>query len=1194
MIDLVEAAKDMRPQIADGNEHTPIWLARTLGLPLPEHRHTICDLTGGKGSLVLGLSDTSTEHGLVCDSQPLTSIAAGQDRILQWNRITADIGKLYPLLVEGDWHCDLIGLYPPNVEWLTSDFADLSNSDIQPVRDIYAKQGEQINSVLATYLVALDRLTERGEGLVLAPTHLVDRLFDYRAMSHVWVRLTLDYNPITESTERQELLSVLYFAASHTSGPRELRGIKSFDQLREIAVTVQGRRFIDRHGYSIITAGDRDVTTAKKWDAIRTEYGQRQKRDRGDYNLMVKGDKFSVQVSRFDQIRRDLSVPEKQALYALHDKAPSQLILQSAGRQALLSLLESGKWRIHPDVLPMVKNSIGEYDSVRSPLNPLPDTQRLAYLDECTSIACKNDFAGFKAGQTYELETATVEVTRIKNKANEQGEQEQILCSGMELAVWIKDESGKRNLFIEHRYMSDQYRVYVPPSGKALTGDYSTQDLLDNFIIPEVPDVAAIRPEQFAEYKKRLDRIATFIAVNIDPKFKFKRFQLEDLPRLAMHDGAICAWATGIGKSIAAITYPLIKVDIDWVESDKQKALIPLKPCLLIAPENLHGQLCDEWKKRFGINVVELDCQATYLKITDDRKKPLAPGWYVSSYTQMGVNKIERMPVPIKCPRTHSEVAQLMRYYGVTVDEAKAYQSQIGNLLEQAVQVCDYRFRHCSQGVGETRNGIKCVFSPSLADLSSGEFECVVIDEGTRIKSKHSKVGMAIRAINPRYRLILTATPVKNRLGDIFYLAHWAAGGRQEAHPRFPYSAEDQGRLLADFLVGERNLTKEEKDKKRNDKFTPNMALYLNKILDKRRKSRGTPGIEVCNIHRLWKTLAPIVLRRRKEDIGEDIVPKHKHIIRVPMGQEQRLVYRYHLYAEYIDSKGKPAYMAKLQALRSAAAAPNSDLLKQQRQIEGVDSGSWRSSKDYTPKMAAALSVIEQRLQLGEQSVVFSSLHDPLDTLAARLKQCGIPFDIADGRTHPDTRARIAKDFKAGLPKAKPVLLCGVGSMAEGNNWPLANNIIFVAYDWAWDLYEQAIGRCYRLDSVKPLNIWSIICHGTVDQKLEAMIDEKNDAQELVIDGKLTTEESKEVSVPELLKMAEEDFRNVRSVPEDKFEAEWPDMKRKLRKAWRECQRITQEPEKPKEPSEPLPTGKAAVPLDVLMQRLKQMKLKMG
>ena len=37
------------------------------------------------------------------------------------------------------------------------------------------------------------------------------------------------------------------------------------------------------------------------------------------------------------------------------------------------------------------------------------------------------------------------------------------------------------------------------------------------------------------------------------------------------------------------------------------------------------------------------------------------------------------------------------------------------------------------EAIGEIRDGIKCVYSPSMADLCSPLFECVVIDEGVKM-----------------------------------------------------------------------------------------------------------------------------------------------------------------------------------------------------------------------------------------------------------------------------------------------------------------------------------------------------------------------------------------------------------------------------------------------------------------------------
>ena len=115
--------------------------------------------------------------------------------------------------------------------------------------------------------------------------------------------------------------------------------------------------------------------------------------------------------------------------------------------------------------------------------------------------------------------------------------------------------------------------------------------------------------------------------------------------------------------------------------------------------------------------------------------------------------------------------------------------------------------------------------------------------------------------MNPRYRMVLTATPIKNRLKDIFWLLHWAAGGKEDAHARFPYpnTPEADDMFAAEFNVCERNLTKEA-EKNKGVRAAQNQLRGGVSYAKKRKKPRGKPGVEVCNIHRLWKLIAPLVI----------------------------------------------------------------------------------------------------------------------------------------------------------------------------------------------------------------------------------------------------------------------------------------------------------------------------------------------
>jgi len=101
-----------------------------------------------------------------------------------------------------------------------------------------------------------------------------------------------------------------------------------------------------------------------------------------------------------------------------------------------------------------------------------------------------------------------------------------------------------------------------------------------------------------------------------------------------------------------------------------------------------------------------------------------------------------------------------------------------------------------STGIGEDNEDgtIRCLVTPSLATLTADVFDCVVCDEAVRMKSSDSFVGLGVRKLRPAYRLVLTGTPIKNRLGDIFWLAWWAYDGTDSDKTEFEkiHSVEEQ------------------------------------------------------------------------------------------------------------------------------------------------------------------------------------------------------------------------------------------------------------------------------------------------------------------------------------------------------------------------------------------------------------------
>jgi len=1228
---------------------TPVEWARVLSLPLNDYRPVITDLTCGNGHLLWGsrLKVESSKLALLgCDlDKPATC-----NPQLETHFVSADITRFYPLLCSVNWRADMFVLNPPwDLHWYRANLdlapAKLSDSECPAVRDAFAAHDgrtshDTIDSTIATLCMALDRSSAFGEGFLIGNEATLQRLLFAKnaphavLAHHVWAHITIEGNICSTKgglSGTDFHTGVIWFARDHTCGPGfeqtlSVSDIKPDDKdllglAGRVCARIQRERTSHRRG-AWAAAYLHTENTTELWLAAREEQLRLDgASEHPPFNVWfdAKAGVIRTHLNLFDTASGRVDKAQAAALHALNGRQPIQLVVQRSQRQALLDAVKGGPtgtvWLVDPALQAAVESAIKEYNRVRAPLYPLPKIQRLGYLDEQDDILCCKSFGNsvgghFVAGRRYFLRSTTVATKRSGTKVNNLGLLDDVEWNGQELAFFITDQSGVERCFMEGRLREENVQLnLIRPGAKGRKErdledecaiDFTLQELVEHFVIPEVPDVATRLPQQYEAHRQTMRDIAKLVI-----GFEFKQFQLDDYARAALHDGVILGHDTGLGKTIAMFIWPLLKCDV----LADSRPLKPAKPVLLVVPGDGHDQTDDESWRHFKTKSVRLDSQTTFYRLAkpDPRtgRFTLKPHYYLTSYTQLTGNGVADFP-PLDRANPERTMSLLnlketdavewwqnrgriyARHYErlkVTPDSTwkeieasfkairRTSDKMVTELAKESLHVLECltpvvsplqwgnlnaeqqqfirselaitQHKEFSDGIGETRNGIKCVFSPSLADLCRDCFAACVVDEGTKIKGDDTLIGTGVRSINAAFRLVLTATPIKNRFPDLFHLAHYVAGGHDEPTARFPYGKMDKQDFAEDFLVSERNLTKEENsaEKRRFVKFTP----------------------QVCNVHRAWKLLAPIILRRRKDDCGEDIMPKLRHVVRVPMGLGQAAAYQYHLKARYLDINGRPAVGAKLQALRIAAANPASELLI--RPEHDVTLGNPRSLDTYIPKVASTLELIRQVMERGEQVLVFSAFQNGLDVFSTRLREAGVPHLVLDGRLSQKRRGELARLFKQGPPRAvaegligrcgtHPVALCGAECMAELHSFHLCNNVILTAYSWAFDKFEQGINRAHRLNSPWPVNVWSVVCDGSIDRKLEAGIHEKKDAAELVLDGHLLGETPTEVNLHELLRIAQTEFKSVKTIDEGELKQGWPRLRAAVSKAFVNWQKL--------------------------------------
>lgn len=1229
---------------------TPLPLAEALATALPHSRQCVVDLTMGNGALLIG-SGAFKALGLDIDSRLARKPAKAQG---EWTCITADLTKAYPLMAEANWQADLFTLNPPfSLQWYRDRLAALAESECEAVREEFARhKSPTIDSTLATLLIALDRCTARGEGYLICNANTAKRLFDQSPLKrHIWLWLTLPEG-IFENIALDFPTAILYFARSHNSHSSQnshdsqepfLLDCPSAEPavIRSYLGNIIRQRYILRRGVSISSSVEFNPDTAPILRAIGHEI-QRSARPASDFNIWL-GIDGTIQrhLTPFQHCSRRIPKEKAKRLNDLQGRTPMALVVQRHTRIALIEAIHSDLWRVDPKLVAAVDKACKDYNANRAPFYPLNDVQRLGYLDESETIVCRKSFGTdkdgngpiFLAGNSYPITCSTETIERSEQRTNLAGESEDVTLSGQELAITVTVDSDKnkdkgytfRPIYpekkllarkIAHRY-ADQYQITLSDNTTHWASGQTPEEaaakcieqvklnrekynaastnrmfelkpldlLLEHFVIPQVPDVAETDPERYQHFKQAiLDLEKQIVARGAKP---FRKYQVDDLARAAMHDGCVFSWDPGLGKTRATFTFPIIQGS---------------KRNLIVAPESLHLQIINEGRDVFGVTTKQLltiDDFHADKDLQEANRQRLAgdpitvEGWWITSYSALGYNGGDKW----------------------ATKEKENGEEIVNKVILARRQSHPHYNEKLDFGIGDTDRNIRCLFYPTLSTLTADLFDHVLCDEAVRIKSNDSHIGLGVREMRPRFRHPLTATPIKNHLDDIFWLCHWSAGGTDEPTARWPYANSFSAKedFANEHMIIEQNHTKEarlaEQEKYR-------------KIV--KRTS------QICNIHRLWKLLAPIVVRRRKDDVGEDIVPKTIVPIIVNPGHAQKVVYQFHAtHAPEYNKNGQEMskiakVVAQLQNLRQAALCPDSanlgagglsphtlrrivmehwqptsgpiddkrtekallvarkgaatpfpaeaeaafalvesmvdkgqiDLAKiikavpvlEEKLRKEIDaSKSSRSWTDHNPKQAALLKLICDLIATGEQVVVMSPFQAFSQTLHNRLTQAGVSACLLDGNISPRKRGIIAGEFKR---KKYAVLIGGQKSMGEGHSFECASHLILPSIDWAFDINAQSIDRVHRLNSTKPVTIYLMITAASIDQRLESLFREKGDSAQLALDGRLFADHTEELNLGDLLREAVRNFDpKAPTISEASIEQEWDSLKAKLRHA---------------------------------------------
>ena len=342
--------------------------------------------------------------------------------------------------------------------------------------------------------------------------------------------------------------------------------------------------------------------------------------------------------------------------------------------------------------------------------------------------------------------------------------------------------------------------------------------------------------------------------------------------------------------------------------------------------------------------------------------------------------------------------------------------------------------------------------------LCNRKWDVLIVDEAHRCKSHKTRTkngnstnyGIVSKlAYRSREVYLLTGTPMRENPADVWALLHFIDSKKYSSFWR----------------------------------WIPTYVTYEQTYFGK--KATGYQNLDL-----LSQELSQYMIRRRKSDVIKDLPPKRIHTIKCDMKKRQSEMYAQML-NEYVAEVEKdvfvtaPAEVSRLMRLRQIATDAN--CLSEEGFSTVVPSGKIETLEAMVHEIC-----VEQN----EKVVVFSNWARVVKSVERALGKYGCVTYTGD--TPKAERDRIVKQFQND-PETR-VFIATIGAAGTGLTLTAASKMIFTDRAWTPDDNAQAEDRIYaRMNDIHGADIYKLITADTVDETIEAYINDKEATVDTVI-----------------------------------------------------------------------------------------------
>ena len=329
-------------------------------------------------------------------------------------------------------------------------------------------------------------------------------------------------------------------------------------------------------------------------------------------------------------------------------------------------------------------------------------------------------------------------------------------------------------------------------------------------------------------------------------------------------------------------------------------------------------------------------------------------------------------------------------------------------------------------------------FLQRAPQLSAQAWKVVVLDEAQAIKNPSAKQTQSVKQLKAEQRIALTGTPIENRLGDLWSIFDFINPGLLGSAKQF--------------------------------------STFAKRLAERQHNPYGP----------LRELVRPYILRRMKTDkkIISDLPDKTEMKAFCNLSRKQAALYQQAVddmekQLQVVDGiKRRGIVLAFLMRLKQICNHPS----------QWLGDGSWAEAD--SGKFSRLRDLAEVIASRQEKALIFTQFRETTAPLADFLGSVfGRPGLILHGETPVKKRQDLVRQFQND--ETVPFFVLSVKAGGSGLNLTAASHVIHYDRWWNPAVESQATDRAFRIGQTKNVLVHKFICRGTVEDKIDQMIESK-------------------------------------------------------------------------------------------------------